>query len=307
MADEANNSTNDEQAAANPEPQAESNTISQDELDALAAQMQQSQAGDTPASASEGNRISQEELDALAAQMAGDKPPANAAPSAAAPQPQSNLIDQAELDALAQQLQQASGSAGSAAAPAPTPVAAIAADDAGDGADLEAEMAAIIAAEATAAGTGGATTASAGEADPAAEMAAAIAAEAAQAAQSAGRAEPTVIGSSVAVKPEDAAPLDIPELPSEQDQAALSALDLLDDVELDVKIELGRTQMYIEDVLRLGDGSVVELDKLAGDPVDIFVNERLIARGEVLVLNDNFCVRINDIISSTPEPQESTQ
>ena len=78
-------------------------------------------------------------------------------------------------------------------------------------------------------------------------------------------------------------------------------IDLLDDVHLDVKIELGRTNMYIEDVLRLGAGSVVELDKLAGDPVDIYVNDRLIAYGEVLVLNDNFCVRINDIKSPIPE------
>lgn len=73
-------------------------------------------------------------------------------------------------------------------------------------------------------------------------------------------------------------------------------INLLDDVNLDVKIELGRTMMYVEDVLRLREGAVVELDKLAGDPVDIYVNERLVARGEVLVLNDNFCVRINEII-----------
>lgn len=79
------------------------------------------------------------------------------------------------------------------------------------------------------------------------------------------------------------------------------AIDMLDDVELDVKIELGRTEMYIEDVLGLGAGSVVKLDKAAGDPVDIFINERLVARGEVLVLNDSFCVRINDILSPIPE------
>jgi len=78
-------------------------------------------------------------------------------------------------------------------------------------------------------------------------------------------------------------------------------LDLLDDVELDVTVELGRAEMYIEDVLRLGVGSVVELDKLAGDPVDIYVNSQLVARGEVLVLNDNFCVRVNDIVSPVPE------
>lgn len=74
-------------------------------------------------------------------------------------------------------------------------------------------------------------------------------------------------------------------------------LDLLADVNLNVKIELGRTRMYVEDVLRLNEGSVVELDKLAGDPVDIYVNERHVARGEVLVLNDNFCVRVNEIIA----------
>jgi flagellar motor switch protein FliN/FliY len=74
-------------------------------------------------------------------------------------------------------------------------------------------------------------------------------------------------------------------------------IDLLSDVKLNVKIELGRTTMLVEDVLRLGEGCVVELDKLAGDPVDIYVNNRHIARGEVLVLNDNFCVRINEILS----------
>ena len=75
-----------------------------------------------------------------------------------------------------------------------------------------------------------------------------------------------------------------------------ATLDLVRDVELDLKIELGRTQMYLEDVLKLRKGAVVPLDKLAGDPVDICVNGRLIARGEVLVLNDNFCVRVAELI-----------
>lgn len=73
-------------------------------------------------------------------------------------------------------------------------------------------------------------------------------------------------------------------------------LHLLDDIDLEVKIELGRTEMYVEDVLRLNENSVVELDKAAGDPVDIYVNNRHVARGEVLVLNENFCVRISEII-----------
>jgi len=54
-------------------------------------------------------------------------------------------------------------------------------------------------------------------------------------------------------------------------------------------------------VLRLSEGAVVELDKLAGDPVDVYVNDRHVARGEVLVLNDNFCVRINEILSPSME------
>ena len=78
----------------------------------------------------------------------------------------------------------------------------------------------------------------------------------------------------------------------------VATLDLIRDVELDLKIELGRTHMYLEDVLKLRRGSVVPLDKLAGDPVDIFVNGRLIARGEVLVLNDNFCVRVAELVAS---------
>jgi flagellar motor switch protein FliN/FliY len=77
----------------------------------------------------------------------------------------------------------------------------------------------------------------------------------------------------------------------------VATLELIRDVELDLRIEFGRTHMYIEDVLKLRKGSVVSLDKLAGDPVDIFVNDRLIARGEVLVLNDNFCVRVAELIA----------
>ncbi len=76
------------------------------------------------------------------------------------------------------------------------------------------------------------------------------------------------------------------------------SIDLLRDVDLDLKIELGRTHMILEDVLKLRKGSVVTLDKLAGDPVDLYVNGRIVARGEVLVLNDNFCVRIAELVGS---------
>jgi flagellar motor switch protein FliN/FliY len=108
------------------------------------------------------------------------------------------------------------------------------------------------------------------------------------------------------VEPADAAPFEAPHFEQARAASGASAIDLLDDVELEVKIELGRTEMYIEDVLGLGPGSVVELNKAAGDPVDILVNERLVARGEVLVLNDNFCVRINDIVSPVPELEQDS-
>ena len=75
------------------------------------------------------------------------------------------------------------------------------------------------------------------------------------------------------------------------------SLGALDDVELELQIELGRAELLIEEVLALREGAVVPLDKLAGDPVDILVNGRLLARGEVLVLNDNFCVRVAEIVS----------
>jgi flagellar motor switch protein FliN/FliY len=78
--------------------------------------------------------------------------------------------------------------------------------------------------------------------------------------------------------------------------AAPSGIGLLGDVSLQVRIELGRTRMLVEDVLKLNADSVVELDKAAGDPVDIYVNGRRIARGEVLVLNENFCVRVSEIL-----------
>lgn len=76
------------------------------------------------------------------------------------------------------------------------------------------------------------------------------------------------------------------------------SMDLLRDVTLDLKIELGRTRMHLDEILQLRKGSVVTLNKLAGDPVDIFVNGRLVARGEVLVLNDNFCVRVAELVGS---------
>jgi flagellar motor switch protein FliN/FliY len=73
-------------------------------------------------------------------------------------------------------------------------------------------------------------------------------------------------------------------------------LDLLMNVPLHVTAELGRAKMLVEDILKLGTGSVVELDRLAGGPVDLLVNEKLVARGEVVAIDDKFGVRITELI-----------
>ncbi len=75
------------------------------------------------------------------------------------------------------------------------------------------------------------------------------------------------------------------------------SLDLIMDVSMRVTVELGRSTLTVEDVLSLGPGSVVELNKLAGEPVDVLVNEQLIARGEVVVVDENFGVRVTEIVS----------
>lgn len=98
---------------------------------------------------------------------------------------------------------------------------------------------------------------------------------------------------------EEAAPFELGELQADEvDDGPGQSLELLGDVELDLRIELGRTMMRLEEVLQLRGGAVVVLDKLAGDPVDIYVNGRLVARGEVLVMNDNFCVRVTELVGS---------
>ncbi len=74
-------------------------------------------------------------------------------------------------------------------------------------------------------------------------------------------------------------------------------LDFVLDLPLEISVELGRAKMIISDLLQLGQGSVIELTKLAGEPLEILVNSKLIARGEVVVVNEKFGVRLTDIVS----------
>jgi flagellar motor switch protein FliN/FliY len=81
------------------------------------------------------------------------------------------------------------------------------------------------------------------------------------------------------------------------DSRITSELDVILDIPLEVSVELGRMTMVVKDVIDLGTGSIVEVDKAAGDPVDVLVNGKLVARGEVVVIEDNFGVRITEILS----------
>lgn len=74
-------------------------------------------------------------------------------------------------------------------------------------------------------------------------------------------------------------------------------LNLILDIPLKVSVELGRTKMPVNDLLNLTQGSVIELNKIAGEPMEVYVNDKLIARGEAVVINDKFGVRLTDIIS----------
>ena len=80
-------------------------------------------------------------------------------------------------------------------------------------------------------------------------------------------------------------------------------LDLIMDIPLKVTVELGRTKMVVSELLNLGQGSVIELAKLAGEPMEVLVNDKLVARGEAVVVNEKFGIRLTDIIS----PQERVE
>jgi flagellar motor switch protein FliN/FliY len=81
-------------------------------------------------------------------------------------------------------------------------------------------------------------------------------------------------------------------------------LDLILDIPLKVTVELGRTRMLVSDLLNLGQGSVIELAKLAGEPMEVLVNDKLVARGEAVVVNEKFGVRLTDIISPSERVEQ---
>jgi len=226
--------------------------------------------------ADDSEQIGQDEIEAMLRQSQGGDlpPPAPAEPAA----PDDNAqVDQAEIEALLN---------GGAAPAASTPTAA---DDHAqvDQSDIEALL------------NGGAAPAATSPAAAAAPAAASAVSQndielllnkAEQAIESIDQME------SQTVLPPGIRTFDFEKFGGTAANTESATLELMRDVQLDMTIELGRTHMHLEDILKLKQGAVVPLDKLAGDPADIFVNGRLVARGEVLVLNDNFCIRVAELI-----------
>ncbi|MCD6460363.1 flagellar motor switch protein FliN [bacterium] len=93
-----------------------------------------------------------------------------------------------------------------------------------------------------------------------------------------------------------AQPVEYSQLPIQTTQKTKNNIDIILDVNVEITAELGRKTMLIRDILEIGPGAVLELNKLAGEPVDLLVNNKLLARGEVVVINENFGVRIIDIV-----------
>lgn len=101
----------------------------------------------------------------------------------------------------------------------------------------------------------------------------------------------------------DEEPEAIAEAADEEQEIDNRSLDLILDIPLTVTVELGRCKMLINDLLQLGQGSVIELTKLVGEPLEVLINQKLVARGEVVVVNEKFGIRLTDIIS----PMERVQ
>jgi len=148
-------------------------------------------------------------------------------------------------------------------------------------------------------GAGEGAAAAPAAATPTGAAPAAAPAEAAQVRQSPA---PSDVSVSVAAPPRkkeqvDARPVEFAQITGQSAPGEARKIDFLLDVPVTVTVELGRTSMVIRDALSLGGGSVVELNKLAGEPVDVLINNKLVARAEVVVVNENFGVKVIDIVS----------
>lgn len=95
----------------------------------------------------------------------------------------------------------------------------------------------------------------------------------------------------------DAKPANFTPLKAVNTGGGINNLDFILDISLQVSVHVGGTKMLIKDLLQLGQGSIIELNKMAGEPMDVLINDKLIARGEVVVVNDKFGIRLTDVMS----------
>jgi flagellar motor switch protein FliN/FliY len=100
------------------------------------------------------------------------------------------------------------------------------------------------------------------------------------------------------------APASFPSLDGEAPAAAPKNIDFILDIPMQVTVQVGSAKMVIRDLLQLGQGSVIELEKLAGEPMEVLVNNKLVARGEVVVVNEKFGIRLTDVISAAERVQQ---
>jgi flagellar motor switch protein FliN/FliY len=99
------------------------------------------------------------------------------------------------------------------------------------------------------------------------------------------------------MNPPNVQPVQFASLQMQQSAPESGNIGLIMDVFMEMTVELGRTKKAIKEILGMGEGTIIELDKLAGEPVDILVNHKLIAKGEVVVIDENFGVRVTEIVS----------
>ena len=99
------------------------------------------------------------------------------------------------------------------------------------------------------------------------------------------------------VSGDEVGPEDLDDVVCEKEKVDANKLDLILDIPLTVTVELGRSKMLINDLLQLGEGSVIELTKLVGEPLEVLINSKLVARGEVVIVNEKFGVRLTSIVT----------
>src|SRR6476620_3511922 len=113
-------------------------------------------------------------------------------------------------------------------------------------------------------------------------------------------------GESVAGVVTEPQPATFPPLETKTNETSMKNLAFILDIPMQVSVQLGSTKMLIRDLLQVGQGAVVEREKLAGEPLEVLVNHRLVARGEVVVVNEKFGIRLTDVVSAVERIQHLT-